>query len=254
MTKTNSWCLRIVTLAVRPSMTVFSSFANEESFSRDQCGADWLCFKFCSCFGVGQCQPQQGWVPSPPGWALQLPVALCSLTLEHNPLQQAWELIGVHPDNCLLFSGTYLKDSSLWKFTALGYCKHLGSQNLKHQVGMGSDIRSYFSKSGCVFQPTGVGRRTTTAFSFHAGSDVNLWGWRALDEIKLKLTCISHLSSYDSRLQLSDIKRFWTPPRDAFLLTSSKDQNGRADKNVLRFVQRCFSPIFSWIHLWVIFL
>ena len=113
MTKTNSWCLRIVTLAVRPSMTVFSSFANEESFSRDQCGADWLCFKFCSCFGVGQCQPQQGWVPSPPGWALQLPVALCSLTLEHNPLQQAWELIGVHPDNCLLFSGTYLKDSSL---------------------------------------------------------------------------------------------------------------------------------------------
>lgn len=39
---------------------------------------------------------------------------------------------------------------------------------------MWPDVRSYFSRSGYVFQLMGVDRKTTIAFPFHAGSDVNL--------------------------------------------------------------------------------
>lgn len=51
---------------------------------------------------------------------------------------------------------------------------------------MWPDIRSYFSKSGCVFQSMGGGRKTTIAFPFHAGSDVNLCRQRAFYVVKAK--------------------------------------------------------------------
>lgn len=51
---------------------------------------------------------------------------------------------------------------------------------------MWPDIRSYFSKSGCVFQSMGGDRKTTIAFPFHVGSDRNLCGQRAFYAVKAK--------------------------------------------------------------------
>lgn len=82
-------------------LTVFSAFSNGESFSRDQHWARRLPFKSGGRFGVGQHQPEGGWTPSLPSWALKLPASLSSWPHWHNPLQQAWELISVHPDTFL---------------------------------------------------------------------------------------------------------------------------------------------------------
>lgn len=48
------------------------------------------------------------------------------------------------------------------------------------------DIISHFNKSGCVSESMGIDRKTTIAFPFHAGSDVNLWEWRTFYLVKAK--------------------------------------------------------------------
>lgn len=44
---------------------------------------------------------------------------------------------------------------------------------------MWPDIRSPFTKSGCVSQQMGRDRKTKIAFPPYASSDVNLWGLKS---------------------------------------------------------------------------
>lgn len=91
------------------------------------------------------------------------------------------------PDNSFEFQVPVWKMLRSVKFTVVKCCKNVGpTVELKAQSGNVVCFTSYFNKSGCAFPPMGVDRKTTVVFSFHAGSDVNLWGQRGFYSIKLK--------------------------------------------------------------------
>ena len=70
----------------------------------------------------------------------------------------------------------------------------------------------------------GRDRKTNIAFPPNAGSDVNLWGRKSFSFDKgSKLTCISHLSSYDSHSQMSNIKMFGHHSENKFQVRDVKE-------------------------------